>query len=226
MEKFTESHRIIPLIPPLQPYRSRIKLRRLVDLKYKYTLVIASFIKRILEFNIFQYSTENHYNYIKDNFQCLLSINTSELMKSKVLEHFPWEYDQLVIESVLSEEILQHLGKITKTFKRLVPHDLLITKLLLIILALSSRITPLFKKTEYHSIDFDPPPKTLLHTQNYYLTILWKYMICRLGYNDAIIFTVRFIQNFLHRQIIEADMIEKIQNRNDSAQQMQMNWDF
>jgi len=51
-------------------------------------------------------------------------------------------------------------------------------------------------------------------------------VISRLGYNDAIIFLVRFIQNFLHGQIIQADMVEIIQNRNDRdllVQCIQMN---
>ena len=32
VQKFIESHETIPLIPPKQPYRSRIKLQRLIDL--------------------------------------------------------------------------------------------------------------------------------------------------------------------------------------------------
>jgi len=229
IEKFIQSHETIPLIPPIQPYRSRIKLQRLIDLKYKYIIVLASFIKRILQYDIFPYSLENLYIYIKDSFQCLSAVNTSELMKSKILERFPWEYDQLAIESILSEEILQRLGKIISTFQTLVPYDPIIMKLFLIILALSSRISPLIKKKEYNSIDFDPLPKNLLQSQNYYLTLLWKYVIYRLSYHDAIIFTVRFIQNFLYTQIIEADIVEVIQNRNDHGQLvqcMQMNLNF
>jgi hypothetical protein len=147
-------------------------------------------------------------------------------MKSKILENFPWEYDQLAIESILSEEIIQRTKKIMNTFQTILPYDPLIMKLFVIILALSSRISPLIKKNQYNSIDFDPLPKNLLQCQNYYLTLLWKYVISRLGYNDAIIFSVRFIQNFLHGQIIQADMVEIIQNRNDRGlliQCMQMN---
>jgi hypothetical protein len=94
-------------------------------------------------------------------------------------------------------------------------------KLFLIILALSSRVTPLFKKDEYHPIDFDPLPKNLFESQNHYLTLLWKYVIYRLGYEDAVIFSVRFIQNFIHRQQIEADITEIIQNRSDYSQLIQ-----
>jgi hypothetical protein len=158
---------------------------------------------------------------MKDNFQCLLSVNTSELMKSKVLEHYPWENDRLAIESFISEEVLHNIQKIINTFQTLLPYDAVIMKLFLIILSLSSRLTPLFKKDEYNSIDFDPVPKNLVESQNYYLTLLWKYVIYRLGYEDAVIFSVRFIQNFLHRQQIEADMIEIIQNRNDYSQLIQ-----
>jgi hypothetical protein len=46
-------------------------------------------------------------------------------------------------------------------------------------------------------------------------------VIYRLGYNDAISFSVRFIQNFLQRQILENDMIESIQNRDDHGQLLQ-----
>jgi hypothetical protein len=221
IQKFIESHETIPLIPPVQPYRSRIKLQRLIDLKYKYIIIIASFIKRILQFDIFPYSLENYYTYIKDNFHCLLSVNTSELMKSKILEHFPWEHDQLAVKSVLSEEIIPRMEKIINTFQTILPYDPLIMKLFIIILALSSRITPLMEKTEYNSGDFDPVPKYLLQSQNYYLILLWKYVIYRLGYNDSVIFFVRFIQNFLHRQIIEANMVEIIQNRDDRGQLIQ-----
>lgn len=229
IQKFVESHETIPLIPPIQPYRSRIKLRRLVDLKYKYIIIIASFIKRIFQFDIFQESLENSYTIIKENFHCLLSVNTCELMKSRVLERFPWEYDQLAIESVLSEEFIQRLKKLYNTFQTLIPYDPLVMKLFLIILALSSRISPLIKKDQYNPMDFEPLPNNLFHCQNYYLTLLWKYAIHRLGYNDAIIFTVRFIQNFLHRQIIEVDMSEIIQSRCDQIQLiqwMQMNLNF
>ncbi|CAF3646463.1 unnamed protein product [Rotaria sordida] len=229
IQKFIESHKTIPLIPPKQPYRSRLKLQRIVDLKYKYTFIIASFIKHILQLGILQLSLENHYHYIKDNFSCLASVNASELMKLKILENFPWEYDQLVIESVFSEVIIYRLEKILNTFQTLSPNDPLIMKQFVIVLALSSRISPLIVKKQYNSNDFDPVPKNLLLSQNYCLTILWKYMIYRLGYNDAIIFSVRFIQNFLHRQIIEAEMIEIIQNRDDHGQLiqlMQMNMNF
>jgi hypothetical protein len=221
VQKFLQSHETIPLMPPIQPYRARIKIQRLLDLNDKYILIIASFIKRILQFDIFQYSSENHYSFIKDNFQCLLSVNTAELMKSKVLEHFPWENDQLAVQSFLSEEILLSIKKIINTFQILLPYDPVIMKLFLIILALSSRVSPLFKKDEYYSTDFDPIPKNLLQSQNYYLTLLWKYVIYRLGYENAVIFSVRFIQNLLHRQQIEADMIEIIQSRTDYSQLIQ-----
>ena len=57
-QPFVASHQSIPLIPPKQPYRSRIKLQRLVDLKYKYVMVIASFIKRVLLLNTFPLSLD------------------------------------------------------------------------------------------------------------------------------------------------------------------------
>jgi hypothetical protein len=221
VQKFIESHEIIPLIPPKQPYRSRIKLQRLIDLKYKYTIIIASFIKRILLFDTFQLTSENHYHYLKDNFQCILPVNTCELMKSNVLEFLPWEHDQLATQSILSEEIMQRVEKIFNVFQTLLPNDPIITKLWIIILALSPRISPLIKKDKYNSIDFDPVPKNLFSSQNYYLTILWKYVIYRLGYNDAIRCSVRFIQTFLQRQILESDMIESIQNRDDHGQLLQ-----
>ena len=222
VQQFIKSHETIPLIPPKQPYRSRIKLQRLVDLKYKYTVVTASFIKRILQIDTFHLTSENHFHYIKDNLSCLVAVNTSELMKSKVLECFPWEHDQLAIQSVLSEGLIQRLEKILNTFQTLLPYDPLIMKLFVIILALSSRITPLMKKDEYSPIDFDPVATNLFSSQNYYVTLLWKYAIYRLGYNDAIIFSLRFIQNFLLRQIVEADMIETIQNRDDHGQLVQL----
>jgi hypothetical protein len=143
-------------------------------------------------------------------------------MKSRVLECFPWEHDQLAIESVFSEGVIQRIGKILNTFQSLLPYDPLMMKLLLIVLALSSRISPLIKKEEYNSADFDPAPKDIFLSQNYYVTLLWKYVMYRLGYNDAIIFSVRFIQNFLRRQIIDADVIDIIQNRDDHGQLIQL----
>ncbi|CAF3050670.1 unnamed protein product [Rotaria socialis] len=226
VQKFIESHESISLIPPKQPYRSRIKLQRVVELKYKYTAIVASFIKHVLLSDPFKLSLNDHYNYVKDTFSCLLSVNASELMQSKILDILPWEHDRLAIESVLSEEILYRLEKILNTFRTHSPHDPFIMKLLLVILALSSRISPLIAKEQYNSIDFDPAPKNLLSGQNYCLTVLWKYMIYRLGYNDAVIFSVGFIQNFLHRQIVEAEIFQIIQNRDDHgqlAQLMQMN---
>jgi len=106
IEPFLASHDKIPLIITTQPYRSRIKLQRIVDIKQKYVSVIASFIKRILQTDI---SIENDYEYIKTNFATLLTINTSELMKLNVLKHFPWENDRFLFESVLTENLLQRL---------------------------------------------------------------------------------------------------------------------
>ncbi|CAF3363521.1 unnamed protein product [Rotaria sp. Silwood1] len=222
IQKFIESHETIPLIPPKQPYRSRLKLQRLIDLKYKYTFIIASFIKHMLQLDILPFSIEDHYHYVKDSFSCLLSVNTSELMKIKVLENLPWEHDRLALESVFSEAIVYRLGKILNTFQTLSPNDPLIMKQFILILALSSRISPLIIKEQYNSSDFEPVAENLLLSQNYCLTILWKYMIYRLGYKDAVIFSVRFIQNFLHRQVIEAEMIEIIQNRDDHGQLIQL----
>jgi hypothetical protein len=212
---------MIPLIPPKQPYRSRIKLQRLFDLKYKYIIVIASFIKRILQYDISQFSSENHYYYIKDSFHSLLTLNTSELMKSKVLECLPWEHDHLLFDYILTENILQRTQKVLNKFQTLIPYDPLIIKVLVIIFALSSKLSPLVQKDAYNSTDFDPLPKNLLSSQNYYITLLWKYLIYRLGYNDSLRFSVRLIQNFLHSQIIEADIIETTQNRNDRGQLIQ-----
>ena len=229
VQRFIESHKTIPLIPCKQPYRSRIKLQRLIDLNYKYTIIIDSFIKYVLQFDIFELSSEDHYNYIKDNYSCLLSVNTSELMKSKVLECLPWEHDRLLVESIFSEDHINCLGKILHRFERLFSDDSLVMKQFLIILAFSSRISPLIEKQEYHSTDFRPVPKNLLSSQNYCLTVLWKYMMHRFDYNDAIIFSIRFIQNFLHRQTIQAEMIEIIQSRDDRGQfvqLMQMNFKF
>ncbi|CAF4662198.1 unnamed protein product [Rotaria sp. Silwood1] len=222
IQKFIESHETIPLMPPKQPYRSRLKLQRLIDLKYKYTFIIASFIKHMLQLDVLPLSIEDHYHYVKDSFSCLLSVNTSELMKIKVLENLPWEHDRLALESIFSEAIVYRLGKILNTFQTLSPNDPLIMKQFILILALSSRISPLIIKEQYNSSDFEPVAENLLLSQNYCLTILWKYMIYRLGYKDAVIFSVRFIQNFLHRQVIEAEMIEIIQNRDDHGQLIQL----
>ncbi|CAF1023224.1 unnamed protein product [Adineta steineri] len=51
IEQFLASHQKIPLSIATQPYRSRIKLQRLVDIKRKYITVLISFIKRILQCN-------------------------------------------------------------------------------------------------------------------------------------------------------------------------------
>ncbi|CAF0804933.1 unnamed protein product [Adineta ricciae] len=218
IQKFLESHQTIPLIPPIQPYRSRIKLQRLIDLRYKYTVIVASFIRRIFQFDGFQVLSDHHFQYTKANLQCIASVNTSELMRLQVLKCLPWEHDQLVLQSVLSEEFIQRAETVLYKFQTLLPHDVIVMKSWVIILALSSRTLPLWRKDHYSSSDFDPYPTKLLLSQNYYLTLLWKYVMYRLGYNDTIIFLVRFIQNFLRRQILEADMFEMIQNRDDHAQ--------
>jgi hypothetical protein len=216
IEPFNTSHQTIPLKLTAQPYRSRIKLQRLADLRCKYLSVVASFIKRILQFD--PSSTENPYEYIKNGFQTLLTINTSELMKSNVLEHIPWEHDRFLFETVFTENLTYRLETNTYFYRTLLPYDPLIVRLFLIILALTSRISPIFKKTHYNSIDFDPFPKNILLSQNYYTTLLWKYVLYRLGYNDAVIYSVRFIQHFLRRQMIESDLTEIIHNRDDHGQ--------
>jgi len=217
IEPFLASHDKIPLIITTQPYRSRIKLQRIVDIKQKYVSVIASFIKRILQTDR---SIENDYEYIKTNFSTLITINTSELMKLNVLKHFPWENDRFLFESVLTENLLHRLEEHYHVYETFLPYDPLTVKLFLIILALTSRTSPLFKKEQYNSTDFHPFPKQFVFAQNFYLTLLWKYVIYRLGYYDAIMYSVRFIQHFLRRQIIQADIVDVIYNRDDHGQLM------
>ncbi|CAF1052504.1 unnamed protein product [Adineta steineri] len=215
IEQFLASHQKIPLSIATQPYRSRIKLQRLVDIKLKYITVLISFIKRILQCNP---STGNNYEYIKDNFSTLLTINTSELMKSNVLKNAPWEYDRCLFESVITENLLKRADEHLNVFETFLPYDPLIIKTFLIILALSSRTSPLFGKERYNPIDFHPFPKELILAQNYYLMVFWKYAIYRLGYYETVIYSVRFIQHFLRRQNIEAEILDVIRNRDDQGQ--------
>jgi len=215
IQPFLASNQTIPLIITAQPYRSRLKLQRLVDLKTKYLNVISLFIKHILEFDI---SIEDSYEYIKDNFRTLLTINTSELMKSNILKHFPWENDRILFETIFTENLIQRLEANLYMYQTLLPYDPLVTKFFLIILALNSRISPLVKKKEYYSNNFQSFPREILRIQNNYITILWKYVIYRFGYYDAIMYSVRFIQHFLRRQIIENDIMDIIENRDDHGQ--------
>jgi len=215
IEPFIISHQTIPLIITTQPYRSRLKLQRLADLKGKYLNIIGLFIKHILKFDI---SIENSYEYIKDNLKTLLTINTSELMKSNILKHVPWENDRILFETIFTENLIQRLEKNLYVYQTFLPYDSIVIKLFLIILALSSRICPLVKQKEYYSFNFQPFPKEIFRIQNNYITILWKYVIYRFGYYDAIMCSVRFIQNFLRRQIIESDIMDIIENRDDHGQ--------
>lgn len=219
IEPFLASHKKIPLIITTQPYRSRIKLQRIVDIKQKYIYVIASFVKRVLQNSVL---TENDYEYIKNNFTTLLSINTCELMKSNVLKHVPWENDRFLFESVLTENILQRVQEHYHVYETLLPYDPLVMRLFLFILALSSRASPLFKKEQYNSTDFHPFPKQLVRAQNFFSTLLWKYVIYRLGYYDAIMYSVRFIQHFLRRQTIEADITDILYKRDDHGQLIEL----
>lgn len=224
VQKFHQSHQTIPLIPPIQPYRSRLKIHRLLELNYKYVMIIASFLRRILQFEILpSISSTNSQLIIKDNIQPLFYVNVSELMKSKILEHFPWEHDRLAMQSFLSDEILHRAENLINKFQNLLPYDPVIMKLCLIILALSSRICPVVRQEQYHTKDFEPLPANLLQSQNHYLTLLWKYVIYRLGYTDAVRFLVRFIQNFLHSQNLDGDIIETVQHRNDYSQLIEYN---
>lgn len=222
IQPYLDSHQSIPPIPPKQPYRARLKLQRLVDLKYKHTIIIASYIKRILQCDAFPTSLEYGYPYLKDSFQCLITLNSCDLMKSKVLENVPWEHDRLALEAVLTGEVIERLGEILNTYQSLLPHDPIIMKLFVIILALSSRVLPLVRKAEYNAMDFKPLPRNFLASQNFYITLLWKYVVHRLGYNDAVLFSVRFIQTFLRRQRIEADIVDIVQSREDHGQLIHM----
>lgn len=215
---FLDSHQVIPLVPPKQTYRARLKLQRLVDLRYKYCVVIASFIKRVLHYDTYSSSYDSDYPHLKDTYQSLITANACELMRSKVLECVPWEHDQLALSSVLSDEILQRLGTILNTFKSLVPYDPVIMKLFLIVLILSCRSSPLVEKSHYTAMDFSPLPNNFLHSQNFYVTLFWKYLQHRLGYNEAVILSVRLMQTFLRRQWVEADMLDIVHNRDDDGQ--------
>lgn len=183
---------------------------------------MASYIKRILQYDTFSSSFDSDYPYLRDSYQSLITSNACELMRSKILECVPWEHDQLALSSVLSEDILQRLGVILNTFKSLIPYDPVIMKLFLIILVLSCRISPLVKKTHYTALDFSPLPKNFLYSQNFYVTLLWKYVQHRLGAQEAAVFSVRLVQTFLRRQVIEADMLEIVNHREDDGQLVHM----
>lgn len=219
IKPFFSSHEIIPLLLTTQPYRSRMKMQRFIDLQQKYLYIIISFVKRVLQHHKF---TDHNYEYLKNNFRPLLSLNTVILMKSNVLKDFPWEHDRFLFESILTESLVYRLENHIKNYSIFVPHDPLIMKLFLIILSLTCGICAIYKKEKYTPHDFSPFSNDIVQLQNYYLTILWKYVIYRLNYNDAIMYTVKFIQHFLHRQTIEADLVDIVQNRDDHGQLMQL----
>jgi hypothetical protein len=219
VEPFLASHERIPLVITAQPYRARLKLQRFADLKKKYFSVLVSFIKHVLQSNL---TIENHYEYLKDNCNTLLTINNSELMRSNILEHFPWENDRLLFESVLTENLLERLEKNLHVYRTFLPYDSIVVKLFLISLALTSRLSPLMRKEIYDFNDFQPFPIEILRIQNYYITLLWKYVIYRFGYYDAIMYLVRFIQHFLRRLSIDAEITDIIQNRDDHGQLIEL----
>jgi hypothetical protein len=219
VQPFLASHERIPLSLATQPYRFRLKLQRLIDINEKYLSIIISFIKQILRNHP---TIEDSYDHIKGNLNVLLTINTSELIKSNILKQTPWENDRLLFESVLTEQILQRLEQNSALYRNFQPYDSLVVKLFLIILAFNSRISPIKRKPLYLLQDFQPFPIEFIRIQNSYLTLLWKYVIYRFGYYDAIMYSVRFIQHFLHRQIIEADIMDIIDNRDDHGQLAQL----
>lgn len=217
VQRFIDSHKTVPLIPPKQPYRSRLKVQRLVDLKFKYMSVLASFTRRVLEFDRYTTPADNSYLYVKENVSCLITTNACELMKSKALEFAPWDQDRLALESILSESIIENLSKALAGFRQLVPQDPIIIKLFLILLTLSPSIVPTDTKSEYQPLDFEPLPRNFLRRQSFYTDLLWKYIQHRLGYQSAVLITARFIQIFLHRQTVEANIRDVISNRNDDG---------
>ena len=219
IDAFLPSHERIPLSITTQPYRSRLKLQRLVDLKEKYLGSLIHFLRQILR---------NHptigisYESIRENFSTLLTINTSELMRAQVLHELPWENDRFLFESVLTEPLLQRLERNLLTLRTFLPYDSLVIKLFLIVLALNSSITPLRRRESYSTNQLQAFPLAFLSVQNYYLTLLWKYVIYRFGYFEAVMYIARFIQHFLRRQVIEADAIEIVENREDGGQLLRM----
>lgn len=219
IQPFIDSHQVIPLQITTQPYRSRLKLQRFIDIKKKYFHVLASFIKHILKIDL---PLEDSFEFIKNNLRLLLTINSSELMKSNTLENLPWENDRILFESILTESFLQRLDNHLYTYQTFLPYDPLVVKLFLIILSLTTSISPIEKRSYYFSNDFQPFPKEILNIQNYYLNILWKYIIYRFGYYDAIMYSVRFIQHFLHRQTLHSDMMDILQTRDDHGQLVEL----
>ena len=219
IQPFLLSHQTTPLMLTTQPCRSRFKLQRIVDLRSKYLNVIASFMKRVVQLDPL---TNDYYDYIKDNFQVLLTINSNELMKTNALAHLPWEHDRLLFESVLTENLFQRLENNLRGYQTLIPYDPLVMKLYLIVLALTSSIVPLMSKDHYQLQDFDPLPARIVQSQDYFLTLLWKYVIYRLDYRFAVIYSVRLIQNFLRRQTLEADLTDTIHNRDDQGQLLEL----
>ena len=216
---FLASHERIPLSITTQPYRSRLKPQRLIDLTEKYLSILIYFVRQVLRNHP---NIGIHYQFIRENFSTLLTINTSELMRSQILQELPWENDRFLFESVLTESLLQRLEKHLHILRTFLPYDSLVIKLFLIILGFNACVTPLRRKEFYSPDHFQPFPLAFVSVQNYYVTLLWKYVIYRFGYTDAVMFFARFIQHFLRRQIIQADAIDIVENREDQGQLLRM----
>lgn len=219
IEPFLASHERIPLSMTTQPYRSRLKLQRLLDLNEKYLSILIYFVRQVLRNHP---NIGIHYQSIRDNFSTLLTINTSELMRSQILQEFPWENDRFLLESVFTDSLLQRLEQHLQILRTFLPYDSLAIKFFLIILGYNSCVTPLRRRPSYSPHHFQPFPLAFVSVQNYYITLLWKYVIYRFGYNHAVMYLTRFIQHFLRRQIIQADAMDMLENREDQGQLLRM----
>ncbi|CAF1028781.1 unnamed protein product [Didymodactylos carnosus] len=99
---------------------------------------------------------------------------------------------KLIYDDDIMSRIMIELSKYDVIFL----HDPLITHFLLIILIFSSSFTVTVMNDEYH--DYSTPRTSeldILHLQNFYVNLLWKYMVYRLGETETVRILTQFIDS-------------------------------
>ncbi|CAF1231990.1 unnamed protein product [Didymodactylos carnosus] len=167
----------------MMPYKSRYKLQPYLKFHSDNLLSLLSFFEHIPEFR--SLSNEAKKTLVQRNLRNLLRLNTTEPIRSGYFvppasgtAHALWEY-------IFGEHMLNDFGNLMIRYRGLLKEPIF-TKMLLVIMVFSSHFSVTRPNDVFHVYACEISSYDIFQLQSFYTTLLWKYLIYRLGEVETI----------------------------------------
>ncbi|CAF1132282.1 unnamed protein product [Didymodactylos carnosus] len=126
-----------------------------------------------------------HRTFVQRNVRNLKCLNIVEQTESGY-EYLPQESnDRIVWQYVIGDELLIQLEHIMRDYRGVLK-DTLFARLLLLVKVFSTEFSTTTPTDAFHDYSYTPPPEFILALQNYYVSLLWKFMVYRVGEHEII----------------------------------------